>query len=594
MALLLRNDDGTLAFAVDDFAVIGRDPSCDLVVDVGRVSRRHCRVERADGGFLVRDLGSRNGTLLNDQRVGEATLRAGDRLGVGDATWRLELADAPPSARHPEPSVIFAKIPVGGEALGVGSARWAETLGPHTRGTTVAEALYAGSVVASRAETDGEIASRLLESALALVEGDAGTVWRVQGSTSIPIAQTGDATGLRALADELLRDGANLIRVSEGGARSYLGVFLGAPGSVIGLLTVATRRRHVEADDLQLLVALANQAALGILARRRLTRLEVERDSLRRGGPGSVELVGDSEAMRELRDLVGRAARSWSPVLIQGESGTGKELVARSLHRASPASDGPFVAVNCGALVDTLIQSELFGHERGAFTGADRRKVGFFERANGGTLFLDEVAELSLDAQVRLLRVLESWSVQRIGGDRDIPVQVRLVAASHRDLAKGVDEGTFREDLYYRIEVVRVRVPALRDRLEDLPALCAHLLTRVDHPRSVEGLSPAALRKLEKHGFPGNVRELRNVLERAIILGSGETIEADQIIDLDRRETPGTSSPLRTLREVEEQHIARVLEHVGWNKSDAARILGIERPTIYSKIKRHGLEPREG
>jgi two-component system response regulator AtoC len=273
--------------------------------------------------------------------------------------------------------------------------------------------------------------------------------------------------------------------------------------------------------------------------------------------------------------------------LILGESGTGKELLARAIHAESPRRTGPFVAVSCAALPDTLLESELFGHEKGAFTGAVARHKGTFETASHGTLFLDEIGDISPKLQLDLLRVLEDRKFFRVGGNEPVEVDVRIVAATNRDLKKAVESGSFREDLFYRLNVIPITLPPLRDRAEDIPALVDTLLERlgVELNRKVDGLSREAMARLVRYSFPGNIRELRNILERALVIAPGPIV---QLSDL---ELPA-DAPARTddtLEAVEKQHIIRVLEQAGGNVSQAARMLDIDRVTLYSKIKKYHL-----
>jgi transcriptional regulator with PAS, ATPase and Fis domain len=300
----------------------------------------------------------------------------------------------------------------------------------------------------------------------------------------------------------------------------------------------------------------------------------------------------------------------WAPgdssVLVAGESGTGKEVVARLIHARSARRSGPFVDVNCGALAPTLVDAELFGHEKGAFTGAEKRREGKLELANGGTLFLDEIGELALDAQVKLLRVIEERRLVRLGGKDDVPVDFRLVAATHRDLEELVKEGKFRQDLFYRLEVIRITVPPLRERQADILPLARLFLGRMRQRtgRSVEGFAPEAERRLLEHDWPGNARELRNVVERAVVLGEGSMVGTDDVYiphaadaaDVPPRK-PGDSVPLGpppSLAEVEKKTVERALRWANWNKTKAAEILGIRRPTIYEKIKLYDLRPPSG
>ncbi|MEK6629880.1 MAG: sigma-54 dependent transcriptional regulator, partial [Acidobacteriota bacterium] len=289
------------------------------------------------------------------------------------------------------------------------------------------------------------------------------------------------------------------------------------------------------------------------------------------------------------------AARSQSTVLILGESGTGKELVARAIHAESPRHGAPFVAVSCAALTETLLESELFGHEKGSFTGAFARRKGKFESAHGGTLFLDEIGDISPKLQLDLLRVLEDRTFCRVGGSEPVEVDVRIVAATNRDLRKAVDEGQFRDDLFYRLNVIPILLPPLRDRREDIPLLVEHFLEHlnVETSRHIDGISSEALALLMRHDWPGNVRELRNVLERGMVVAQGSLIMPEDLGLMPSQRQPNAFDMGLTLDEVEHRHVAAVLRHAGGNVTQAARLLDIDRVTLYNKIKKYGLRRTE-
>ncbi len=303
------------------------------------------------------------------------------------------------------------------------------------------------------------------------------------------------------------------------------------------------------------------------------------------------DLISKSPGMQAVFDLARTAARSSSTILILGESGTGKEVLARAVHAESPRGQGPFVAVSCAALTETLLESELFGHEKGAFTGAVGRRKGKFEMAQGGTLFLDEIGDISPKLQLDLLRVLEDRRFFRVGGSEPVDVDVRIIAATNKDLQKAVADGAFREDLYYRLNVIPVHLPPLRERIVDIPLLVEHFLEHLgaEMNRRVDEVSSEAMSALMAHSWPGNVRELRNVLERAMVVASGRVI---QVADLGlRRASPDAAGvgPLASLEHVEKHHIALVLADCGGNISQAARTLGIDRATLYNKMKKYQL-----
>jgi len=309
------------------------------------------------------------------------------------------------------------------------------------------------------------------------------------------------------------------------------------------------------------------------------------------------ELVAESPAMKEVLSTVARVASTPSTVLILGESGTGKEMVARALHKASGRDGDKFIAVNVAALPETLLESELFGYEKGAFTGAVKKRLGRFELADGGTLFLDEIGDLPLSMQVKLLRALEQKRIERLGGEQSIKLDVRLVSATHVDLEERIAAGAFREDLYYRLNVITVTIPPLRERKEDILPLVKHFLAKQEKRlgKKIEGLTPAARDLFFYYSWPGNVRELENVIERASVLCRREAIDVDDLPRLvrDERQTSGKDAeppPSSTLRDLEAQHIRQVLEQTGRNFKQAAQILGIHRNTLRLKIKEYGLE----
>jgi two-component system, NtrC family, response regulator AtoC len=305
---------------------------------------------------------------------------------------------------------------------------------------------------------------------------------------------------------------------------------------------------------------------------------------------GVPSIVGDSREMQKVMELVRAVAPMDATVLIRGESGTGKELIAQAIHAGSPRRYFAIVPVNCGALTESLLESELFGHERGAFTGAQYRRKGRFEMADGGTLFLDEIGTLSAKTQIELLRVLESKEVTRIGATRPIKVNFRLVCATNQDLEQMVAEGKFRDDLYYRINVVTIHLPPLRERRDDIPLLARHFLEKyaLQMNRPFRDIAPEALDLLLHHGWPGNVRELANAVERALVVGKPPLVRPEDL-PLSLAAAKGADAPGDSLAEVEKAHIESILERTGWNISRAARILDIDRVTLYHKIKKFEL-----
>ena len=386
-----------------------------------------------------------------------------------------------------------------------------------------------------------------------------------------------------------------------------VGVRIFGGGRPIGVLVLADKevrrggQTAFDEEDRRFLVSLAGLCGMAVENRRHLERLTRDRERLEeenrrlldetgRSAAGRL-FVGDSPPARRVLDLVGRVASSKISVLLTGESGTGKELVARMIHAKSDRAEKPFVAINCAALPESLLESELFGIERGVATGVEAR-AGKFETAQGGTLFLDEVGDMPLALQSKLLRVLQEREIERVGGRRRVPIDVRVLAATHANLAARIARGEFREDLYYRLRVVEIQLPALRERREDIPRLVRHFLERfaAREGRDVPALEREAYAALLGHDFPGNIRELENLLEGAAALSQGGTIRREDLQWLPAAADPlaATLSPqgedeIPDLRALEERHIRRVLRLAGGNKSRAARLLGISRRTLYRK-----------
>ena len=293
--------------------------------------------------------------------------------------------------------------------------------------------------------------------------------------------------------------------------------------------------------------------------------------------------------------MAAKVADSSASVLILGETGTGKEYLARSIHYQSPRADGPFVKVSCAALPETLLESELFGHEKGSFTGAIARRIGRFELADGGTLFLDEIGDTTPATQIKLLRVLQEKQFERVGGSETLAVDVRIIAATNRDLKKAIADKEFREDLYYRLNVVTINLPPLRERTEDVPELATHFVQRYNEEtgKQIKGISPKGMAMLQSYSWPGNIRELENCIERAVILCHGETILAQHLLLSDGAVAPSAPEPepsdMTSLRDVEKDHIKRILGRFSNNQTQAASALGIDRKTLRNKIRDYGL-----
>lgn len=374
--------------------------------------------------------------------------------------------------------------------------------------------------------------------------------------------------------------------------------------TVSGLLHVysAGEERMLSDVDLELAVGVADNLAIALSKQIQQEDLAKSLESSRRKAEQLQEqldqsntMVGESDALKKVRLAIERAGPTNATVLVRGESGVGKELVARGIHQYSQRKDGPLVCLNCAALAPTLLESELFGHEKGAFTGATERKAGKFESANGGTLLLDEIGEMSIELQAKFLRVLEGQPFERLGGSKAITTDVRVIAATNRDLEEAVKEKTFRSDLFFRLRVIEMYVPPLRERKSDIPLLVEHFIESLKHHagRQLTGVAPEALELLTRHDWPGNVRELRNVVERAIVLGNDSSIMPEDLSLVSLLEPEASSAPSSSefrpisLAELEKEHIFAMLEHSGGNKTKASQLLGIERSTLDRKLKKY-------
>ena len=397
-------------------------------------------------------------------------------------------------------------------------------------------------------------------------------------------------------SDDAYREAESLL---ERRVHSVMAVPLEVRGSTLGLmyLEASSPGSRFDSDLLQLVTTLGNITALAIENARHLERLNGENRRLHEELNIHHSMVGESKAMREVYEFVSRVAGRDSTVLICGESGTGKELVARAVHVNSARKDKPFVAINCAAITETLLESELFGHERGAFTGAVSQKKGKLEVAEGGTVFLDEIGELAVPMQAKLLRVLQEREFERVGGTRPIKLDVRLIAATNRDLKEASRTGAFRSDLYYRLNVVSLQMPALRERREDIPLLAAFFAAQHGEKvkRRVAGISPEARACLIRYDWPGNVRELENAVERAVVLGSTELILAEDLPDAILEETAAAGEPVNALaegiRQAKKVLIERAIEQANGNYTEAAKLLGVHANHLFNAIIRKLTHP---
>ena len=584
-------------------ATLGRSLDSTIVLHDEHVSRRHAEIALQDNRWLIRDFETPNGTRVNGERIEGATiLEDGQEIGVGGVTLRFLLGVAENGA-----STDSAGASAGAELLHLfdpkAATLHADELSALCRFMSLsveendAQALIARALQIIHSQTRATAVGFLsFDPEEPLTKMVVPETHRVNLRLSRHLTQKAQAEGKSVW----LQSGP---RPDQPTSESLLGFTdamcfpLRAEGGVFGAVHVYKADVCFGDRDLRFCEVLTGHLADSLRLLRLRRTLEAENSRLRRLAPASEQIIGDSAAIQELCQLISRAAPQPFTVLIMGESGAGKELVALALHRQSPRRNGPLVVLNCAAIAPTLIEAELFGYRKGAFTGADRDHPGLFQQADEGTLFLDEIGELPMDVQAKLLRIIEGKGFRPVGATAEVKVDVRIVAATHRDLAKEVRENRFREDLNFRLQVIPIRVPPLRDHAEDIPALVDFFLGRlaVECRRKVS-LTDSALRRLQSYSWPGNVRQLRSVLECSVALGDRDTLDVADLRLPDEvsggRSSDGNSPPSLDLEELETWAIRQALQRTGGNITQAAKILGCVRDTLASKIKKKGIDPK--
>lgn len=608
-------------------ATVGRDPANLVAVIDPSVSRKHCLLRREeDGRCQIKDLESRNGTLVNGQAIKEHWLSHGDEIATGDSVFlylvedddrvasasRVEFEDRPTS----ETKIIHPK-----EVVYLQPDRLLKELPSTSQVARNLNALLKISRVVHAIRDLEELQAQLLDlifevvpagrGAILLSEGNgqdfnclyartrqAGQPQLVKVSRTIArqvMTENVAVLGVDVPGSGALRDVESLV-VSE--VRSLLCVPLSVFQRMIGCIyldsTSATNRFHD--DHLQLVAAIAGISAVALDNARRLQWLEQENQRLSTEIRQEQILIGDGAKMKEVFQFLARVAPTESTVLIAGESGTGKELAARALHRNSPRTNKPFVAINCGAIPETLLESDLFGHERGAFTGAAALKKGRLEVADGGVVFLDEIGELAPALQVKLLRVLQEREIERLGGTHPIKIDIRLIAATNRDLSEAVKKGEFRQDLYYRLAVLPLVMPPLREKREDIPLLVRHFVQKHAMRCRVKAkpISREAMAALVHYDWPGNVRELENALERALVMGSSDMVLLEDLPEsLLEQSTPDEVNEGKyhaSVKELKRQLILDAIEQTQGNYVEAAGVLGVHPNYLHRLIRNLALK----
>lgn len=584
------------------------------------VSRRHARIIRSQGGWYVTDLDSHNGTSVNGQKVERQRLQHMDEVRLGNVVLIFledEATDIDSLMEGYETEVTQA-IDVGEppdleDVLG-GSRR--ELITSNKRLLALTELANASTTKRSLPSlfdlvTDNLHSTLDPDHVVPIVRQDNGSLLPYVREKS-GFTEGLESTGIsRSLVEKSMEQGVALLSqkpVTQEDARTprhvnIICVPLGTETQGVLYCDKTGERDAYGRSDLQYLCSVAAQVGVAMENIQEYERIAARARTLEREVEGQYNLVGQSPQMEEVYDFIRKAAPTDASVLICGESGTGKELVARAIRYNSNRNDGPLETLNCAAMSETLVESELFGHVEGAFTGAVNDRPGRFELAHNGTLFLDEIGALPLDCQTKLLRVLESGTIRRVGDVKDRNVDTRVIAATNEDLEKAQEEGRFREDLYYRLDVLRTDLPPLRERESDIKLLAEHFLERFQKKvgKPVEGFAPDVLEMFKIYDWPGNVRELKNVVERMIIMSEDKTLHSrllpSEIAGTDHvpTEVQEEASPeeMPSLDELEKEHIQRVLRRTNGNKKKSAEILGVDRSTLYARLKRYKKQNKE-
>jgi len=598
---------------------IGREKTNAIAVEDRMLSRHHCLIHVTGAECQIRDLGSSNGTYVNGLPIAAHALQDGDQIRAGQSLFVFTLGQGAPTFRPPPPPVEMNAADVNSATtllLKLSDAIYLRPSKlPRTEGTvrSLETLLNIGYVIASLHGLEA-LQRKLLQLILEAIPAQRGAVllagkvpeefasvfhWN-PGAPERPmqvsrlVVERIMRKGVALLSNDVLQDPALLSEtILKGQVQALLAVPLVAFEKTLGVLYLDSQdpQTSFEEHHLQLLTAIAGIAAAALENALRVEQLQHENHRLKAQIDIQHDMVGNSPRMRQVFDFISKAAPSNSTVLVRGESGTGKELVARALHRHSARAAKPFVAINCAALTESLLESELFGHEKGAFTGAVVQKKGKLEEATGGSVFLDEVGELAPAMQAKLLRVLQEREFERVGGLRTIKADIRLIAATNRDLEEAVQNGTFRRDLYYRLNVVSVVLPPLRERREDITPLANYLVCKHarNAVRQVLGIAEEARVYLMNYDWPGNVRELENAIERAVVLGSTDLILPDDlpenVVETDVGEAPSSGGFHALVREAKKQIVLKTLAQVDGNYVQAAKLLCLHPSNLHRLIR---------
>jgi Nif-specific regulatory protein len=594
----------------DATVLIGRETAANLCIADPSVSRRHSQIEKEGEQFVIADLESLNGTFINDVPVKRRPLAHGDRVRIGDAQFLFLLHDGEASPASKSSEIKFEDRHLSGSTIQV---KFNDAVYLMARDLS---ALMKVSTTVNAIRGLEELQKTLLELLFEVVPAQRGAILLSEGNGLDDAAVFGlDRTRgpdeaikvSRTIAQQVLGEKTSLLMSDAPAKQGYSSeslnqsrpsslmcvplIMLEQPLGVIYLETNAPDV-HFDQDHLQLVSAIAAITAVAIENARHIEWLQSENERLLADVNIEHNMVGESPSMKQVYQLISKVAPTDSTVMISGESGTGKELAARAIHLNSKRAKMPFMGVNCAALAETLLESELFGHEKGAFTGALATKKGRLEVADGGTVFLDEIGELSPALQVKLLRVLQEREFERVGGTRSIKVDIRLVAATNKDLEQAIVAGTFRQDLFYRLNVVELAMPALRERPEDIPLLANYFASKHGEKcnRKILGVSPEAQARLLSYEWPGNVRELENAIERAVVLGVTDHILPEDLPEATlESEAAATIVPApkyhEAVTQTKKQIILSAMDQAKGSYTEAAKILGVHPNYLHRLIR---------
>ena len=608
---------GTTFVLTDDENTIGRESANRICLSDPSVSRRHSVIKREGELFKITDLDSLNGTFVNDVPVKERYLEHGDRLRIGDYSFSFLLREGDAPSGSSTVLLDESQIATGANTLQV---RIEDAF--HLMARDLSALMKISATINSVRGLDA-LQRRILELIFEVVPAERGAILLTDGDNfnefssifgldrregpnravhvSRTITQRVLTEGISFLSNEVQQ--SDNLTTAESLISSKIQALLCVPlmlfDKPLGVIFLYSSDplARFDKDQLQLVTAIAGIAAVALENARHIEWLESENQRLQDDIQIEHNMIGESQRMREVYQFIARVAPTASTVLITGESGTGKELIARAIHLNSPRKNKSFVAVNCAALTETLLESELFGHEKGAFTGAIAQKKGKLEIADGGTLFLDEVGEMPLQLQAKLLRVLQEREFERVGGTRTLKVDIRLIAATNKDLEEAIRQGTFRQDLYYRLNVVSLSMPPLRERREDIPLLANYFVQRYSDKcnRRVRGISTEARARLTNYDWPGNVRELENAIERAVVLGTTDMILPEDLPEA-ALETAlpamggGVANYHEAVTEAKKELILKAFEQAGGNYTEAAKLLGVHPNYLHRLIRNMNLK----